>query len=65
MVKITSYNCNSFRNNLQVISNLMANNDIVLLQELMLMKSDVSVLDIFNDDFNYVACVDERERATV
>ena len=58
MVKIISYYCNSFRNNLQVISSLMANNDIILLQELMLMKSDVSVLDIFNDDFNFVACVD-------
>lgn len=62
MVRICSYNCNSFRNNSFVIDHLTKHNDIIVLQELMLLNDDVHLLDNFNSDFNCFYCVDDKSQ---
>ena len=61
MLYCATYNCNSIRNNSEVVKNLLSNVDILCLQELMLNKSDLGILDQFNPDFEYVAYVRDRE----
>ena len=61
MVKIASYNCNSVRNNSEIVKNVLNANDIVCLQELLLSKSDLPVLNDFNENFNTIAFVEDRE----
>ena len=61
MIKITSYNCNSVRNNFENVRNLLSNFDIICLQELMLCKSDLHLLNELNVDFENVAFVKDRE----
>ena len=60
-MKIVSYNCNSIRNNVDVVKYLLGNNDIVLLQELMLEKRDLCFLNDFNENFKHIAYVNDRE----
>ena len=40
-MKIVSYNCNSIRNNAEIVKSLFNDADIILLQELMLEKRDL------------------------
>ena len=61
MVKVVSYNCNSVRSRAENVKTLLRENDIVCLQEIMLCKSDLPILNNFNDDFNNVAFVEDRE----
>ena len=61
MCKITSYNCNSIRNNAEIVKSLFIDTDILMLQELMLEKRDLPLLNDFNEDFNHVAYVKDRE----
>ena len=61
MARIATYNCNSIRNNSEIVKSLLANVDILFLQELMLEKRDLSILKDFNDDFRHVAFVNDRE----
>lgn len=61
MVKIASYNCNSVRKNSENVKNVLNANDIVCLQELLLSKSDLPVLNDFNENFNHIAFVEDRE----
>ena len=61
MCKITSYNCNSIRNNAEIVKSLFIDADILMLQELMLDKRDLPLLNDFNEDFNHVAYVKDRE----
>ena len=60
MVKVVSYNCNSIRNNAEIVKSLFTN-DILLIQELMLEFSDLDFLNSFNNDFRYIANVKNRE----
>ena len=60
-MKITSYNCNSFRNNFENVKSLLEDSDIILLQELMLEKRDLDVLNDLHVDFKYIAEVRDRE----
>ena len=55
MVRIASFNCNSVRKNVEYVKTLLEENDIICLQELMLCKSDLSILNGFNDNFNNIA----------
>ena len=61
MARIATYNCNSIRNNSEIVKSLLLNVDILFLQELMLEKRDLSILNDFNDDFRHVAYVNDRE----
>ena len=61
MVKCVSYNCNSIRNNSEIVKTLLDTSDIVFLQEIMLCKSDLTLLDHFNDDFRHFVFVKDRE----
>ena len=54
MINITSYNCNSVRSNLGNIQYIMSYSDVVCLQELMLDKSDLHILDEINADFDCI-----------
>ena len=60
-MKIVSYNCNSIRNNVDIVKTLFGGNDIVLLQELMLEKRDLCFLNDFNENFKHIAFVNDRE----
>lgn len=61
MVRVVSYNCNSIRNNSEVVKSLLNEFDIVLLQELMLEKRDLDILDDFDNEFSHIAFVRDRE----
>ena len=61
MVRCVSYNCNSIRNNAEMVKTLFHNSDIILLQELMLSRSDVSMLNDLNHQFQHIAYVKDRE----
>ena len=61
MVNIVSYNCNSVRNNADIVKSLFNDSDVVMLQELMLEKRDLCVLNDFNRDFKHIAFVKDRE----
>ena len=61
MVKCSSHNCNSIRNNSENVKELLNKNDIVFLQELMLCKSDLCILNNFDSRFEYAAFVQDRE----
>ena len=62
MIKCTSYNCNSIRNNVENVKMLHSISDVVFLQEIMLCKSDLSFLDCLDDNFEKVAFVNDREQ---
>ena len=61
MVNIVSYNCNSIRNNVDVVKSLFTDSDIVMLQELMLEKRDIGFLNDISKDFKHIAFVKDRE----
>ena len=61
MVKIVSYNCNSVRNNSEIVKSLFLDSDILFLQELMLEKRDVGILNDFNEDFRHICFVKDRD----
>ena len=61
MVNIVSYNCNPIRNNAEIVKSLFIDSDIVMLQELMLEKRDLCVLNDFNKNFKHIAFVKDRE----
>ena len=61
MVKCTSYNCNSIRNNSEIVKALLQSSDIVFLQEIMLNRSDLFLLNDFHPDFKYAAFVKDRD----
>ena len=61
MPRCVTYNCNSIRNNSEVVKHLLSSYDIVFLQEIMLNKSDLPLLNDFHIDFEHVAFVKDRE----
>ena len=61
MIRLCTYNCNSVRANFENVRNIMSTCDIVLLQELMLCKSDLHILNELNDNFEKIAYVQDRE----
>ena len=60
-MRCVSYNCNSIRNNSEIVKVLMENNDLVFLQEIMLNRSDLPILHDFNENFSNFAFVKDRE----
>ena len=61
MIKFASYNCNSVRNNSENVKKLLEKCDVLFLQELMLSKSDLPLLNDFNKRFRNIAYVRDRE----
>ena len=61
MLRCVSYHCNSIRNNSQIVKNILDSSDILFLQELMLEKSDLPILNDFHKDFKHFASVKDRE----
>ena len=61
MIKCVTYNCNSIRNNSEIVKQLLSFSDIVLLQEIMLSKSDLPLLNDFHKEFMHIAEVKDRE----
>ena len=61
MAKIVSYNCNSVRNNSEIVKSLLLDSDILFLQELMLEKRDLGILNDFNEDFRHIYFVKDRD----
>ena len=61
MLRCATYNCNSVRNNAEIVKNILNNVDILCLQEIMLNKSDLDILKNFDNTFDYVAYVKDRE----
>ena len=60
-IKCISYNCNSIRNNSEIVKELLNKSDILFLQEIMLCKSDLGILKDFNEDFECIGYVKDRE----
>ena len=60
-MKCITYNCNSVRNNAEIVKGLLEDCDILFLEELMLLKPDVPFLFSLSEEFNNVACVCDRE----
>ena len=61
MIRLISFNCNSIRNNSEIVKGLLDNTDILFLQEIMLCRSDLALLNDFNEDFESVGYVKDRE----
>ena len=58
-LKIVSYNCCSIRKRVDPIKDILKYNDILLCQELILLKDDCTLLEQFDLNFN-VLCVPSR-----
>ena len=61
MLRCVTYNCNSIRNNSEVVKYLLSSFAIVFLQEIMLNKADLPILNEYHNDFEHVAFVKDRE----
>ena len=61
MLRCVTYNCNSIRNNSEIVKHLLSSSDIVFLQEIMLNKSDLPLLNDFHKEFMHIADVKDRE----
>ena len=60
MITITTYNCNSIKNNFENVQTLTQEYDIILLQELMLLKEDIAIMKTINESFDCVSCVQDK-----
>src|SRR5215469_1983391 len=60
VVKICTYNCNSSRNNIQIIRELLNDHDILLLQELMLLSEDAHLVKNLFDDWDSVVFIMDK-----
>ena len=61
MLRCVTCNCNSIRNNSEIVKHLLSSSDIICLQEIMLNKSDLPLLNDFHKEFMHVAFVKDRE----
>ena len=52
-LKVTSYNCNSLRKQVDLVRELMTYNDVILLQEIILTNDDLDVLSSINSEFDF------------
>ena len=61
MVRLATYNCNSIRCNFEIAKSILKEVDVLFLQELLLCKSDLHILQELSEDFDNVAYVLDRE----
>lgn len=55
MIKLTSYNCKNIKTCGNSISEILKDNDIILIQEHWLFHSQTSIISDINSDINFVA----------
>ena len=55
MASVVSYNCNSLRNDFEIVKSLTLNFDIVCLQEIRLYQEDLRLINKINPNFDYIA----------
>ena len=65
MIRLCTYNCNSVRAHFENVRNIMSKCDIIFLQELLLCRSDLHILDELNNDFENIVFVQDRESAGI
>ena len=65
MVICATYNCNSVRNNSEIVKDLLGSVDISFLQEIMLSRNDVGILNQFNPNFENTAFVSDKDNAGI
>ena len=65
MLRCVTYNCNSIRNNSENIKHLLSSSDIVFLQEIMLNKTDLPILNDFHKEFMHIAFVKDGESSGI
>ena len=58
-LRLCSYNCNSFRNNIETIRSLLESHDVLLLQELMLLKEDSHLVSNISDKWDCVLYIED------
>ena len=56
-----TFNCNSIRNNKEIVKNILKEADVVCLQELMINKGDLDVLDSLDSNFNNISFAKDKE----
>ena len=61
MIRLTTYNCCSIRNKAEQVKKILDRVDILFLQEIMLSKGDIHLLDEFHRDFDHAAFVLDKE----
>ena len=61
MVRLATYNCNSIGRNAEIAKSILKEVDILFLQELLLCKSDLHILQELDKNFDNVAYVMDRE----
>ena len=61
MIRCASYNCNSIRNNAEIVKNILGSVDILFLQEIMLNRSDLDILNNFDNTFDHDAYVKDKD----
>ena len=54
-LKVTSYNCDSIRNSVEIVKALLNDHDIILLQETILSENNLDFLNLLTDNFNHAA----------
>ena len=62
MISVASYNCNSIRNSVDTVKELLRDNHFVALQELMLLESDLSFLSSIDYNMHHTAYVKDDIR---
>ena len=60
MINVATFNCNSIRNNNETVKSLLAYNDIVVLQELMLCECDVDYLSLLSPNHDWCCGVKDK-----
>ena len=52
-LRVSSFNCNSLRKHIDIVRQLTANNDIILLQEVLLIDDDSHFIQAIDPDFEF------------
>lgn len=60
MTNIVTYNCNSIRNNIEIVKCLFDDYDIVLLQEVMLLEEDAHMVKSLHSDWDGIVYVKDE-----
>ena len=60
-LRCITYNCNSIRKNKEIVKTLLNNSDLLFVQELMLNKNDLDMLNDFDKDFDNIAFARDKD----
>ena len=54
IIKITTFNCNSIRNKVDIIRDILSYSDLLLCQEIVLLEDECDFLNQIDDEFNVI-----------